>query len=609
MVGAVARALGAEPPRDAVAAAALLAEMIGDADLLLVVDNAEHVLDEVAAVVAALLGRCPALTVLVTSREGIGVAGEATFVVPPLARAAAMELFLERASVASPSLRIGEGARTAVEEICARIDDLPLAIELAASRPRVTPAQLAARLDDRFQVLAGGARGALPRQQTLRAVVDWSYDLLEPVEQRVFERIAVFAGGCALDAAEAVCTDATVAPHDVAAAIDRLVDKSLVVATAGEDGYRFGMLQTLTHYARERLAAGPDEDATWRRLAGWLLQQASAGEAAVDENGPSFALQFGRELDNVRVGLAWALEHDPALGVEIAARLVWFWFFNDAQVDGFRAFSQGLAREPVLEPDVQAKAYSWGSLLAATVGEAALAEHWGASAIATARATGHPQLIGRIACLQGERLVDQGRLDDAEVLFAESRRNLELVGDPFALGYLDIREGILFTYRGNAAQAYWSSHRALKTFRGINDVGLLIFALQRLGEAADVCGYFDEAAAALEEAITRNEGLPGFGRTSQLLSRLARVRVNQGRLDEALALADEAVTLAGMQSWGLVSGMALQARGRALGALGRIDEAVADLEVAVERLGTVGVAAMADSVRGELAEVEALARR
>jgi tetratricopeptide (TPR) repeat protein len=364
----------------------------------------------------------------------------------------------------------------------------------------------------------------------------------------------------------------------------------------------------LSEYGRERLAADPAEaDGARRRLAAWLLDQAKEGEVHIGETRLSFALRFGRELDNLRVGLAWAVEDEPAMAVEIATRLMWFWFFNDAFVDGFRALSQGLAKQPDLPDDVHVRALNWGGLLAASVGEVELSERWGAEALERARRLGEPVLIGRTACFRAERLVERGLADEAAPLFAEARRCLEGVDD-IGFAYLDLREGIAATYAGDAAGAYERSLRALEGFRRIGDVGLLISSLQLVGECADACGRYDEASTALEEALALNDGLPGIGRQSQLLSRLVPVRVHQDRLDEALELADGNVRLARRQTWAFVTGLALQARGRALAALSRFEEAAADLASAAERLDSVGFGVVAASARRELDEVRTATR-
>ena len=237
-----------------------LAEMIGDHELVIVLDNCEHVIAAAAEVAEGLLRRCPGLRLLATSREGLRVGGETIWPVPPLAADDAVRLFVARAR------RRGR-------------DDRALRRPARVSSPRSAPGstgcrspsnwrppapgrsrspQIAARLNDRFRLLTGGSRTALPRQQTLRAVVDWSYELLFDDEQRVFERLSVLPGGCDLATAEAVCADDEIAAADVADHLRALVDKSLVVAVPAGDGVRFTQLQTLAQYGRERLTERGD---------------------------------------------------------------------------------------------------------------------------------------------------------------------------------------------------------------------------------------------------------------------------------------------------------------------------------------------------------------
>ena len=208
-----------------------LAELIGEQDRLIVLDNCEHVITAAAEVAEHLLRRCPGLRLLATSREGLRVGGETIWPVPPLAADDAIRLFVTRARSAGAAIELADDHDEVIADICAQLDGLPLAIELAAARTRAFPiAQIAARLNDRFRLLTGGSRTALPRQQTLRAVVDWSYELLFEDEQRIFERLSVFPGGCDLETAERVCADDAIAAADVADHLHALVEKSLVVA-------------------------------------------------------------------------------------------------------------------------------------------------------------------------------------------------------------------------------------------------------------------------------------------------------------------------------------------------------------------------------------------
>ena len=237
-----------------------LAEMIGEQELLIVLDNCEHVITAAAEVAEGLLRRCPGLRLLATSREGLRVGGELIWPVPPLGADDAVRLFLARAQATGASLELVRRPATGPSPTSAPgFDGLPLAIELAAARTRAFPiTQIADRLNDRFRLLTGGSRTALPRQQTLRAVVDWSYELLFDDEQRIFERLSVFPGGCDLATAEAVCADDAISPADVADHLHALVDKSLVVAVPVGGGLRFTQLQTLAQYGRERLTERGD---------------------------------------------------------------------------------------------------------------------------------------------------------------------------------------------------------------------------------------------------------------------------------------------------------------------------------------------------------------
>ena len=236
-----------------------LAETIGEQELLIVLDNCEHIITAAAEVAEGLLRRCPDLRLLATSREGLRVGGELIWPVPPLGAEDAVQLFVARAQATGASLELSDDPDGTIADICARLDGLPLAIELAAARTRAFPiTQIADRLNDRFRLLTGGSRTALPRQQTLRAVVDWSYELLFDDEQRIFERLSVFPGGCDLATAEAVCADDAISPADVADHLHALVDKSLVVAVPMAGDLRFTQLQTLAQYGRERLTERGD---------------------------------------------------------------------------------------------------------------------------------------------------------------------------------------------------------------------------------------------------------------------------------------------------------------------------------------------------------------
>ncbi|MFJ4186352.1 AfsR/SARP family transcriptional regulator [Kitasatospora sp. NPDC089509] len=308
-----------------------LVEHCGHRRMLLVLDNCEHLIQAAADLADTLLAECPGLTVLATSREPLGVPGETVLPVEPLPDPVALRLLAERAAAARPGFD-PEGDPEACAEICRRLDGLPLAIELAAARLRVmTARQIADRLDGRFALLTAGSRTLLPRQQTLRAVVDWSWDLLGKRERAVLRRLSVFAGGWQLEDAEVVCADGTeVVGPEVADLLLSLVDKSLLVADLADDGGqpRYRMLETIHEYATERLAeSAAERDATGARHLSHFRSVVAAADLAV--HGPRqlhWLSVLEREQDNVRAALRRAIDlGDEQQALVLALGMSWYW--------------------------------------------------------------------------------------------------------------------------------------------------------------------------------------------------------------------------------------------------------------------------------------------
>jgi predicted ATPase/DNA-binding SARP family transcriptional activator len=356
--------IGPEPGEEAGSASdpdGRLLEFARDKALLLVLDNCEHLVEGCTRLAGRLLRAAPGLKVLATSRELLGVPGEARWLVPPLAvpdprddggpetlaQYDAVRLFVERARLADPGFTLDAASAPAVAEICRRLDGVPLALELAAARLRALPAQeVAARLDDRFRLLTGGVRTGDARQQTLRAAVDWSYLLLEEPDRRLFNRLAVFAGGWTVAAAEAVCAGGGVEPADVLDGLFRLVDRSLVVAAAGPPA-RFRMLETLRAYGWERLAAAGEAEALTRRHAAWFRDLA---ERADSEHGERRLRDLDADYDNLRAAMdraAWGGDHQTVL--RIAGSLGWYWSVFHHE-EGSRRLAEVLARAPHAPP-------------------------------------------------------------------------------------------------------------------------------------------------------------------------------------------------------------------------------------------------------------------
>ncbi|WP_277036701.1 BTAD domain-containing putative transcriptional regulator [Actinacidiphila oryziradicis] len=338
-----------------------LAEYCAGRELLLVLDNCEHVVGAAAALAEQLLRHCPGVAVLATSREPLGVPGELVRPLDPLPQPPALRLLADRGAAARPGFTPADDPEAAAE-ICRRLDGLPLAIELAAARLRgLTPRQLADRLDDRFRILTGGSRTVLPRQQTLRAVVDWSWELLTVPERVVLRRLAVFAGGWDLSAAEAVCGDPdasggaeTVDPRDIVAALASLVDKSLVLTDLTDDGARYRMLETIGEYAAERLDEAGDRPAVERRHITYFREYIRTVDPKL--RGPEQLVwldRLEREHDNLRAAIRRAVEagdEQEALVLTLAAG--WFWEMRNyrTEMNAWPAAVMAMGPDPFAVP-------------------------------------------------------------------------------------------------------------------------------------------------------------------------------------------------------------------------------------------------------------------
>src|SRR4029077_4727752 len=321
-----------------------LIDSLSSRQALLVLDNCEHLLDQVAALSAALLRSCPDLQILATSREPLRVVGEAVLPVPPMAapepersggaaglsRYDAVALFIERAAAAVPDFALTEENYRAVAALCYRLDGLPLAIELAAGRLRsLSPAQILSKLDDRYALLTGGERGRPDRQQTLRASIEWSYQLCTPQEQRLWARLCVFAGSFELDAVEAVCTD-DIAGDEMVDLVSGLVDKSIVVRHEGGTVARYRLLEAIREFGLERLNEAGDGPALRMRHLQWYaaLIHTAKGEW-IGERQVYWLARLGEESANLRAALDFCLnEHgdaDAAMEILIGIPLGVFW--------------------------------------------------------------------------------------------------------------------------------------------------------------------------------------------------------------------------------------------------------------------------------------------
>ena len=359
----------------------LLIDYLSEKHMLLLLDNCEHLIDACARLADRLLHECPLLNLLATSREALGVTGETTYRVPSLSipesqqpieqitRFEAVRLFVERAASIQPGFQVTEANAPAVVQICRRLDGIPLAIELAAARmDLLSPEQIAARLDKRFRLLTGGSRTALPRQQTLRASIDWSYSLLTESERLLLQRLSVFAGGWTLEAAEGVCGFDGLEDFEVLDGLGQLVKKSLVVADSQVGvAVRYRLLETIRQYAREKLLdAGTGADVRTRHL-DYFVELAEQAEP--HQRGPDQVDWYDRleiEIDNLRAALEWSGEDQIEKGLRIAGSLKWFWKTRMISFTGEMAdwLERSLAANPLGEEASPQQMLVWAKAMA-----------------------------------------------------------------------------------------------------------------------------------------------------------------------------------------------------------------------------------------------------
>lgn len=468
----VARALGLsdQPGR---APQATLLQHIGHRKMLVALDNCEHLLDAGAALTAALLGACPGVTVLATSREPLGMSGEVTWRVPSLSLAEdAVRLFTDRAGQARSGFVVGEDNSAAVTEICRRLDGMPLAIELAAARVRaLSPQEILAGLQDRFRLLTGGSRTAVRRQQTLQASVDWSHNLLTDPERVLFRRLAVFLGGFDLPACQEVVGDGSLARHQVLDVLALLVDKSLVIAETSGDSTRYRLLETMRQYAQEKLTESADAAAIRDRHRDFYAELAAAVEAPATSD---LALQLDRaeaELDNLRAAFAWSRENadtDGALG--LATSLQAFWLTRGFLREGSDWLDAGLAdaASTGASPETMARALADKAYLNSMRTLDSMAD--ARRAVEIARELDDPALLARTLAALGRVTAWDAR--ESGPILAEAADLARAMGDRWRLSQILYFQALLATVgSGELADGIAAAEEGLALADGIGDRG------------------------------------------------------------------------------------------------------------------------------------------
>ncbi|WP_442972603.1 ATP-binding protein [Rhodococcus sp. JS3073] len=462
----------------------LLAEHLADRRVLLVLDNCEHLVEAAAVLSETLLRQCPGLRILATSREPLGIGGEAVMRVPPLtvsdpdrpsslqglAEHDAVTLFAQRAEATAPGFVLSEANRVTITRICQRLDGLPLAIELAAARLRVlSPQQILDRLTDRYRLLTVGSRGAPVRQQTLKLSIDWSYDLCEPVEQQLWARLSVFAGGFELDAAESLGTG-LLAREEVMDVVARLVDQSILIREEASTVARYRLLESLREYGYQKLREMGEEAALRRRHRDWCLQLVTqAEEEWIGPQQLAWITRLEREQPNMRDALQFCVtepgEDEAEAGLQVAAALHTLWLTHGLLSEGRCWLDRVLAHHSGQPTAERIKALSANAALAAI----------------------------------------QGDLRKGAVLVEEGETLAAYLGDTGLQAIVTHVDGLQALFGGDLPRAVACFEAALEGFRAEGDLMRLIEDLVGLELASGLLGDMPRAIACKEEVLAITE--------------------------------------------------------------------------------------------------------
>ncbi|MDT0445382.1 BTAD domain-containing putative transcriptional regulator [Streptomyces johnsoniae] len=537
-----------------------LAHALRERRLLLLLDNCEHVVEAAAALAERLLRAAPGLHILATGQEPLGIAGEQLRPVPPLAQADAVELFAARAAAAAPGFVLTDENEATVATVCRRLDGIPLALELAATRVRALGVrELAARLDDRFALLGSGYRGAPPRQQTLRAMIDWSWELLPEDERAVLRRLAVHPDGCGLPAAEAVCAGTDVPAGEVVRLLGRLVDRSLLVATEDPDGPRYRLLESVAAYGLEQLRGAGELAAVHERQRRFCV--ALAERIAPELYGPG-QRQWLERLDRESAGMRAALGDAVRCGaagdaLRLVNALAWYWFLRGRVREARRWLDRALAVTGAAPHAARAEAAVWRAGIAMLITDEAGALEGGAAALARYDRLGasppeptRPGLRGRAWAewFVGFAQWGFGDLTSAEERIASALAAFRAAHDRWGTAAALAAQASVALMRGDLTTLGRNGRESLAVFIELGDAWGRLQATEALGSEAEIVGDYGRAERLHHEALCIAEELDIRPHVSEKLSSLGRIALLRGDYAAADELHERARQLAARYS-------------------------------------------------------------
>ena len=536
-----------------------IANALRSRDLLLVLDNCEHLITACAQVVESLLQHCSTLRILATSREALTISAETVFPVPSLrfpdtfhlppvdsmVNYEAVRLFIERARSVQPSFTLTQETVGAVAHICRRLDGIPLAIELAAVRVKMLSLeQIVTRLEASYQLLSRGSRTALPRQQTLRATMDWSYSLLSEQEQRVFWRLSVFSGGFPLGAAEAVCADEDIRADEIFDVLSHLVDKSLVLVQMGNREVRYRLLETLRQYALDKLREEGEEEPVRQRHRDWFLALAEeAAPALLGKQQVRWYNVLEREHDNLRTALRWSIDrNDDQPSARLGAALWRFWLLRGHLNEGRHWLEQALAQVPertVLRAEVL---HAVGAL-ASRQDDYARAYTLLEESIEICRTFKDTQGIAYALVSLSLLAHKQGDYVRATTYSEEYLPLLQQLGDKRATALTLSNLGMTVFYQGDDRRASALCEESLTLYRELGESRGIASSLTNLAMLLLPRGDYERASTLCQESLLLRQELGDKGGRAHTLTLLGRVALSQGDDERAVALYQESLSL------------------------------------------------------------------
>ena len=541
----------------------LVHDFVREKHLLLILDNCEHLVEASARVADEILHVAPKVKIIVSSREALGINGETVYRVPSLSspnqdevtKEAALGfesvmLFVERASAANPKFHLTDENASFVAQICSRLDGIPLAIELAASRITVfSPEQIAKRLDDRFKLLTGGSRTALPRQQTLRALIDWSYDLLSEGERALLRRLSVFAGGWTFEAAETICNNVDVLEH-----LPQLVNKSLVTVNDEGGEPRYFLLETIRQYAREKLLESGEGEGTRERHLAYFLEMAETAfpEMLTREKELQWIRKLEIEYDNIRVAVNWGIANNPIATMRLVRSLTYWFMVTSYNNEGYGWGKAAVERVKILTDNGKiltsdenlhrARLLVAMSMLSITIGDNQASAMEAEQATTLLRSLGDKWTLAIALAFHTGGKITMGKFNEAIASIAEALRLAEELGDKYILGsVMSAASYVEFFVNRDFAKADTFREKASELLREHGSRWSYGITVAGFGNLLIRQGQFQKAREELNSAMQTMQEIGSTRHIANIKSVLAHILRREGNYIEAIPAYQETI--------------------------------------------------------------------